>query len=134
MPSRRDSAPGPSAMVWTGRLLSALVVFFMIFDGVMKLFKPQAVVSAMAELGYPDDLTTGLGVLGLVCTFFYAVPRTAIFGAILLTGYFGGAISAKVRIEETSLLFGVAMGVIAWAGLYFRDARLRTLIPVKHEP
>jgi hypothetical protein len=121
-------------MLWTGRVLSAWIVLFMIFDGVMKLIKPQVVVSAMAELGYPDDLTLGLGVLGLVCTFFYAIPRTSIFGAILLTGYFGGAISAKARIEETSLLFAVAMGVIAWAGLYFRDGRLRALIPVNHEP
>lgn len=121
-------------MLWIGRLLSALVVLFMIFDGVMKLIKPQAVVSAMAELGYPDDLTLCLGVLSLVCTFFYAIPRTSIFGAILLTGYFGGAISAKARIEETSLLFAAAMGAIAWAGLYFRDPRLRALVPVKHEP
>ena len=134
MASRSDSATDPTMMLWTGRLLSALVVLFMIFDGVMKVIKPQAVVSAMAELGYPDDLTLRLGILGLACTFFYAIPRTSIFGAILLTGYFGGAISAKARIEEASLLFAVAMGVIAWAGLYFREARLRALVPVKHEP
>ncbi len=134
MPASWNSATRPNATLWTGRVLSAWIVLFMIFDGVMKLIKPQVVVSAMAELGYPDDLTLGLGVLGLVCTFFYAIPRTSIFGAILLTGYLGGAISAKARIEETSLLFAVAMGVIAWAGLYFRDGRLRALIPVNHEP
>ena len=131
MPASCNAMTGPNAMLWAGRFLSALVVLFMIFDGVMKLIKPQAVVSAMAGLGYPDNVTSGLGLLGLLCTFFYAIPRTSIFGAILLTGYFGGAISAKARIEEPSLLFAVAVGVIAWAGVYFRDARLRALIPVK---
>jgi hypothetical protein len=134
MPSISASATGPKVMLWTGRFLSAMVVLFMIFDGVMKLIKPQAVVSAMAGLGYPDDLTRCLGILGLVCTFFYAIPRTSVFGAILLTGYFGGAISAKARIEEASLLFAVAMGIVAWTGLYFCDARLRALLPVKHAP
>ena len=133
MQSSAKPATGPRTRLWTGRVLSALVVLFMTFDGVMKLIKPQAVVSAMAELGYPDDLTLALGVLGLVCTLFYAIPRTSVVGAILLTGYFGGAISAKARLEETSLLFAVAMGVIAWGGLYFRDERLRVLIPLRKE-
>jgi hypothetical protein len=118
-------------MLWTGVALKTLVVLFMIVDGVMKVVKPEAVVSAMTELGYPDDLTFGIGIIGLACTLLYALPRTSALGAILLTAYFGGAISAKARLEETSLLFAVAMGVITWGGLYFCDERLRALIPLR---
>jgi hypothetical protein len=127
------SNPGfrSKALLWIGRALSALATIFMVLDGIMKLVKPPAVASAQAALGYPDELTPWLGVVALVGALLYAIPRTSILGAIWLTAYFGGAVSAQARIENVSFLFAVAMGIIAWAGLYLRDVRLRALIPVK---
>lgn len=113
--------------VSAGRAVSALVVLFMVFDGVSKLVVEQHVVTAMAELGWPADQTVALGILVLACTGLYAIPRTSILGAILLTGFLGGATAAKVRIEAASALFAVAMGVLAWLGLFLRDERVRAL-------
>jgi hypothetical protein len=118
------------ARIWTGRGLSGLVVVFMTWDGVAKLVVESHVVKAMAELGWPPGQTVGLGILVLACTAIYAVPRTSVLGAILLTAFFGGATAAKVRIEDTSLFFSVVMGALAWAGLYLRDERLRALLPI----
>jgi hypothetical protein len=115
--------------VWIGRGLSGLVVAFMLFDGIGKIAVEQHVVKAMAELGWPPGQTVALGVLVLVCTAVYVIPRTSILGAILLTGFFGGATAAKVRIEDASLFFSVVMGVLAWVGLYLRNDRLRALVP-----
>jgi hypothetical protein len=119
--------------VWIGRSLSALFVLFMLFDGLSKIAVEQHVVKAMAELGWPPGQTVGLGVLVLACTAVYVMPRTSILGAILLTGFLGGATAAKVRIEDASLFFSVAMGVLAWAGLYLRNERLRALLPLKRD-
>ncbi len=117
--------------VWIGRGLSGLVVAFMLFDGIGKIAVEQHVVKAMGELGWPPGQTAALGVLILVCTAVYAIPRTSVLGAILLTGFLGGATAAKVRIEDASLFFSVFMGVLAWAGLYLRNDRLRALVPVE---
>jgi|HubBroStandDraft_6_1064221.scaffolds.fasta_scaffold1488443_1 hypothetical protein len=114
--------------VWIGRGLSLLVVLFMVFDGAMKVVGEEHVVKAMGELGWPSGQTLALGVVILVCTALYAVRRTCILGAILLTGFFGGATAAKARIEDASLLFSVFMGVVAWAGLALRDKRTRALL------
>jgi hypothetical protein len=116
------------AKVWIGRALSGLFVLFMLLDGVMKIAVAPPVLKAMAELGWPPGQTVGLGLLVLACTAVYAIPRTAVLGAILLTGFLGGATAAKVRIEEASLFFSVGMGIVAWAGLYLRDERLRALL------
>jgi hypothetical protein len=125
-----NPASGSKAALWIGRALSALIVMFMGLDGIMKLLKPVVVVAAQAGLGYPEEATLWLGIVALLSTLLYAIPATSVLGAILLTGYFGGAVAAKARIEDSSLLFAVAMGVIAWAGLYLRDGKLRALIPV----
>jgi len=117
--------------VWVGRGLSGLVVLFMLFDGCGKLAAEAHVVKAMAELGWPAGQTVGLGILVLACTAVYAIPRTSVLGAILLTGFLGGATAAKVRIDDASLFFSVVMGVLAWAGLYLRSDRLRALVPVE---
>ncbi len=119
--------------VWIGRGLSGLVVAFMVFDGLGKIVVEPHVVKAMAELGWPPGQTVALGVLILVCTAIYVTPRTSVLGAILLTGFLGGATAAKVRVEEASLLFSVLMGVLAWAGLYLRNDRLRALVPVERD-
>jgi hypothetical protein len=88
-------------------------------------------VGATTKIGYPVDVIRPIGVIGLVCAVLYAIPRTAVVGAILLTAFLGGAVASKVRVEEalfSQVLFGVYVGVLAWGGLYLRDARLRTLL------
>jgi hypothetical protein len=130
-PEERTSS---KAMVWTGWGMTALTVLFMLFDGLSKLAMEHHVVEATTKIGYPVDAIRPLGVILLICTILYAIPRTAVFGAILLTGYLGGAVASKVRIDDPlfgSILFGVYFGIIAWGGLYFRYAWLRRLVPLK---
>ncbi|MEW6632921.1 MAG: DoxX family protein [Pseudomonadota bacterium] len=128
------AAPASKGALWTGRVLSAVVVLFMIFDGVIKLPPLDIVTQTMAQLGWPADNGTArlLGIVGLISTALYALPRTSVLGAILLTGYMGGAISTHVRIGNPLLshtLFGVYLGVMLWGGLYLRDPRVRALMP-----
>jgi hypothetical protein len=117
-----------STKTWTGRTLSGLVVAFMLFDGAAKVAVEAHVANAMAELGWPPGQTVGLGILVLACTALYAVPRTSVVGAIALTAFLGGATAAKVRIEDPSVFFPVVIGLLAWAGLYLRDDRLRGVL------
>jgi hypothetical protein len=129
-------ANGSSAAksVWIGRVLSGLAIAFFVMDGVMKLIQPQVVIDATQQIGWPvDPMTlTVLGLILLISTALYAFPRTAVLGAILLTGYLGGAVASHARHGDplvTHDLFGVYLGLFVWAGLWFRDARLRSLIP-----
>jgi hypothetical protein len=117
------------SQVWTGRVLSGLVSAFFVMDGVMKLLKPAPVVQATLQLGYPESTIIGIGVVLLVCTVLYLVPRTSALGAILLTGYLGGAVASQLRVGATwfNILFAVVFGCVVWAGLYLRDSRLRSL-------
>ena len=119
-----------TAARWTGRVLSGLVIAFMLFDAAGKLARESHVVAAQAELGFPDGQVRLIGAIVLACTILYAIPRTAVLGAILLTAFLGGATAAKVRLEEASLWASVVMGVLAWAGLYLRDVRLRAMVPL----
>ncbi|MGV3616751.1 MAG: DoxX family protein [Fimbriimonas sp.] len=116
--------------LWTGRILSSLAVLFLTMDGAMKLVKPAPVVDAMIKLGYPDRATLGIGILLLGCTLLYSLRPTAILGAVLLTGYLGGAVSTHVRVttEPFSIVFPVIVGALVWGGLYLRDARVRALL------
>jgi len=119
---------------WAGRILSGLVVLFLLFDGAIKLVPIDPVTESLAQLGYPVNLARGLGVLVLVCTVFYVIPRTAVLGAILLTGLLGGAIATHLRVGDpvfTHLLFGAYLGVMVWGGLFLRDERVRALIPLR---
>jgi hypothetical protein len=121
-------------MRWTGWGMSGLMIAFFLFDSISKLALERHVVEATAKIGYPLDVTRPLGIICLVSTLLYAVPRTALLGAILLTGYLGGAIASKVRIEDplfSSVLFGFYLGLLVWGGLYFRDGQLRRLIPLR---
>ncbi|ODT02968.1 MAG: hypothetical protein ABS58_17160 [Mesorhizobium sp. SCN 65-20] len=121
-----------NSALWTGRVLSGLVIAFLVFDAAIKLVPLQVVIDTTAALGFPPELARTLGVLTLACTVLYAWPRTAVLGAILLTGYLGGAIAIHVRIGNplfTHSLFGVYLGLMAWGGLYLRDERVRALIP-----
>ena len=127
-----QSAPTGSTVLWAGRIISGLVVVFLLFDGAIKLVPLDVVITTSQELGIPPQLARTLGVLTLICTLLYAFPRTAVLGAILLTGYIGGAIYVHVRAGSPMLshtLFGVYLALLAWGGLWLRDARLRALIP-----
>jgi hypothetical protein len=119
-------------MRWTGWGMSGVTVLFMLFDGISKLALQRQVVEATTKIGYPEDVIRPLGIVILICTILYAIPRTAILGAILLTGFLGGAVASKVRLEDPlfgSILFGVYFGILAWGGLYLRDGELRALLP-----
>ena len=132
MPTDFQTPSGSKAMLWTGRAMSGVVLLFLVMDGATKLMMIQPVVNATAQIGYPLDLVRPIGIIGLVCAVLYAVPRTAVLGAILTTGLLGGAIASKMRLEEplfSQVLFGVYVGVLAWGGLYLRDGRLRALFP-----
>jgi len=119
-----------------GYLMSGLVVVFMVFDGTMKLLPLDVVIKATAALGYPPSpaFIRELGIISLICTGLYVVPRTAVLGAILLTAYMGGAVASHLRLEDplfTHILFGVYLGLLLWGGLYLRDERIRALLPVR---
>jgi hypothetical protein len=117
-----------------GWVLSTLTVLFMLFDAGGKLFLESHVVEATTKIGFPVETIRPIGVIALLCAVLYAIPRTAILGAVLLTGFYGGAVASKIRIEDplfSSILFGVYFGLIAWGGLYLRDERLRSLIPFR---
>ena len=116
--------------------LSGLFVLFMIFDGVIKLPPLDIVLQTMTEIGYPASpaMARGLGILALLCTALYVYPRTALLGAVLLTGYLGGAVATHLRLGSpifSHLLFGVYLGLFMWGGLYLRDERLRALFPIR---
>ena len=130
MPSDTQTAPVSKKMLWTGRIMNALVVLFLLMDGVMKLINPAPVVEGMTKLGYPLSLTSVIGIVLLACVVVFAIPRTSILGAILLTGYLGGATATHVRIGEP-FYTPVILGVLVWGGLYLRDARLRALLPLR---
>jgi DoxX-like family len=128
------SAKRSSVMLWTGRVMSAIVVLFLLMDAGMKLADVAPVKEAAQQLGWPLTLDRVLGVIDLACLVLYAVPRTAVLGAILMTGLLGGAIAAHLRLLDplfTHTLFGVYLGLLAWGGLWLRDARLRALIPLR---
>ena len=121
-------------LLWTGRVLSILVVLFLVMDSAMKLLDLQVVKTATTQLGWPVALDRLIGGIELVCLVLYAIPRTSILGAILLTGLLGGAIASHLRQGDplfSHVLFGVYVGLMAWGGLYLRDDKLRALIPLR---
>jgi len=115
--------------------MSALPGLFLLVDGGMKLVKPALVVEATVQLGYPESVIVGLGIVLTVSTLLYLIPRTSILGAILLTGYLGGAVATNVRVNANwfNILFPVMIGALLWGGLWLREVRLQTLIPLKEE-
>jgi DoxX-like family len=131
--SAAAQAPASKKGVWAGRILSGLVILFLIPDGIIKFIRPAPVVDAFAHLGLPLSLANTLGILLLICTAIYVFPRTSVLGAILLTGYLGGAVATHLRVGDplfSHILFPTYLGVLLWLGLYLRDDRLRALIPL----
>jgi len=120
--------------LWGGRIASGLIVAFLLFDAVIHLMKPAPVVEGFAKLGFPLRLAVPLGIIELVCVLLYVLPRTSILGAILLTGYLGGAIAIQLPTGNPffgEVLFPVYIGVFLWGGIYLRDEKLRALIPLR---
>jgi hypothetical protein len=130
MQSGTQAASVSKKMLWAGRITSALPVLMLVFSGVMKLARPAPVVEGFIRLGYPESLAFGIGIVALACAVIYVIPRTSVLGAILLTGYLGGATATHVRIGEPFFM-PIILGVLVWGGLFLRDDRLRALIPLR---
>jgi hypothetical protein len=131
-----EAAPVSKPALWTGRILSGLVILFMLFDGAIKLVPWPIVTETMDRIGYgsSESLARTLGVITVACTVLYAIPPTSFVGAILLTGYLGGAMASHVRLGSplfTHTLFGLYLGLMVWGGLWLRDRSLRSLIPFR---
>jgi len=126
MQASDQSAPVSKKTPWAGIVVSALPALFLLLDGVMKLAKPAVVVDTTVQLGYPESVILGLGIALTVCTIIYVIPRTAVLGAILLTGYLGGAVATHVRAGggPFPILFPVIIGALLWGGLFLRDERI----------
>ena len=119
--------------LWAGRITSAMVVIALVADGTIQLFVPAQIGGILQETGFTIDVARTVGPIALVCAILYAVPATAVLGAILVTGFLGGAICAHVRIGELGSqpeVISLLLGVITWAGLYARDPRIRTMLPL----
>jgi DoxX-like family len=120
--------------LWAARILSGIAVVFLLFDSTIHLMVIQPVVDSFGQLGIPVNLSVTIGIIELICLVLYVIPRTSVFGAILLTGYLGGAIAIQVRIAAplfSTALFPIYIGVMAWGGLYLRDGLLMTIIPLR---
>ena len=118
----------------TGRILSSIAVLFLLFDGVAKLLQVQPVIDGTLQLGYPREIVFSLGVILLSCLLAYIVPRTSVLGALLLTGYLGGAVATHARLEHplfSHTLFPIYVGLFIWGGLVLRDERLRAFLPLR---
>jgi hypothetical protein len=117
--------------LWTARAMSGIVVLFMLFDGIGKIAKPAPVVEGTLAMGFTENHLTTIGVLGLLCTVLYGLPRTRFVGALLLTGYLGGAVAAHLRLDNplwSHMLFPVYVAILAWGALWLTDRRLRNLL------
>ena len=120
--------------LWSGRTLSALAVLFLTFDATIKLLQLPVAVEGTKKLGYPGNVVFVLGVIQLICLIVYLIPRTAVLGAILWTGYLGGAVATHVRVADplfTHILFPTYVAALLWGGLWLREPRLRALVPVR---
>jgi hypothetical protein len=130
-----ESAPKtkPSTgAVWTARILTAVPVFMLAMGGIMKLAQPPPIIDEfVGRYGYPQSSLILIGLLELACAIVYAIPRTAVLGAVLITGYIGGAITTHVRISDPAFIAPLFVALLAWAGLYLREPRLRAVLPLR---
>ncbi|MEX0777996.1 MAG: DoxX family protein [Phycisphaeraceae bacterium] len=130
MPTDVQAPAVSKKMLWAGWIVGILPVLLLIMSATMKFVKPPEVAEGFAHLGYPEHLALGLGILELACVIVYLVPQTAVLGAILLTGYLGGATATHVRVGDPFFM-PIILGVLLWLGLFMRDRRLRALIPLR---
>jgi uncharacterized membrane protein YphA (DoxX/SURF4 family) len=130
--SMPQTATTPKWMIWTGRVISALPVLMLIMSGVMKFNLPAEAIKDMTKIGWEPEVIPTLGIVELASTLLYIIPQTATLGAIVLTGYLGGAVATHVRIADYSNMpIPIILGVLVWVGLYLRDARVRSLAPLR---
>ena len=129
----KEKTHGSGKMIWSGRVLIVLTALFMLLDGVMKIIKPPQVLEANVRLAYPVSALSGIGIALIACTLIYLIPRTSMLGAILLTGYLGGAVASNVRAGSGwfETIFPVLFAVLVWAGLGLCDRRLQTLLTAR---
>ena len=128
-----QASPVSKKTLLAGYTMSGLPVLLLLMSAVMKFIKPPPVVEGFAHLGLPESLALGLGILELACTVVYLIPQTSVLGAILLTGYLGGATVTHLRVGDPFLM-PVVIGALVWGGLFLRDPRLRALIPLRRQP
>src|SRR5258708_28517567 len=133
MQSATQASPTLTTMLWVGRIMTIPPVLFLLFDSVIHLMPIAAVVQSFNQLGYPASLALIIGIVGLVCLIVYVIPATSVLGAILLTGYLGGAVVTHVRIGDApfTILFPIILGLLIWGGLYLREERLRAIFPLR---
>jgi hypothetical protein len=128
-----QSTTNSKGALWTGRVLSTLVILFLLFDSSLKISRARVAVEGTVHLGYPETVIVPIGIILLISTLLYAVPRTSVLGAVLLTGYLGGAVATNVRAGlplAGYILSGVYVGIIAWLGLYLRNLKVRQVLPL----
>lgn len=130
MEATTSAAPVSKKMVWAGYIISTLMVLMLLTSATFKLLRPAFVVESFKQQGWPENISVPLGIVELACTILYIIPRTAVLGAILLTGYLGGAVATHVRLSEPFFV-QVLFGMLVWLGLFLRDARVRALIPLR---
>jgi hypothetical protein len=132
MPSATQSAPTSKKMPWASYIISAIPVLLMVTSAVAKLMKLPAVVQGFTQqFGFPESYISRIGILELACVALYLIPRTSVLGAILLTGYLGGATVTHLRVGDPAFVGAVIVGIFVWGGLFFREPRLRALIPLR---
>jgi hypothetical protein len=127
----QNSYSATKTALWVGRVMSALPVLMILFGSILKLMKSPSIIEGCARAGISEHLIVPIGVIEMLCVVLYAVPRTAILGAILMTGLLGGATITNLRINDPSYPLPVILGLLAWGGLFLRDLRLRELIPLR---
>lgn len=131
MPSDTQAAPVSNKMLWTGRILSAIPVLMLLTSATAKLMKPPNVLAGFAKFGFSESIIFKIAIIELICTLIYLIPRTSVFGAILLTAYLGGATITHARVGDPAFVGPILAGVLLWLGLYFREERLRDLVPLR---
>ena len=130
-----SSYPVSKSALWTGRILSGFITLFILFDSIIHLLKIQPVIDSFNQLGLPLTMAVPLGIIALACIILYNIPQTSILGAVLLTGYLGGAVCTNFRAGTplfSNILFSIYVGIIAWLGLYLREPKLKALMPFKN--
>jgi uncharacterized membrane protein (UPF0182 family) len=125
-------AAGSRTRVWVGRVLSGIPAALVLFGAVLKIIKSQAVIEGMSQHGIAESLIVLIGIIELICAVVYLIPSTAVLGAVLMTALMGGATFTNVRVGDPTYVMTIILGVMVWAGLYFREPRLRELIPLRH--
>ena len=131
MPEISQDGSVSKATIWSGRIISGLVTLFLLFDSAIKVLALPAAVEGTIRVGYPANVVRPIGIVLLACVVLYLIPRTTILGGILLTGYLGGATATMVRMSDSWFFLPIVTGVLAWLGIFLRDERLRTLIPLR---